>query len=331
MKKNIFILCIAFAMALVSCNKNNEPEMSPVQDGKVSFTIPARTINAGGGAQSAARKINGNLTEKYIVFKWEVEDKIEFKFYDSNKNLIKEELYTVQASDMSSDKTSISVLVDAPNNAQYATAATGPETIKTEQLHVVNAMSSNHMRFETDDLIPLNPGENTLPMNPIWSAIIITPTYEYYFDDIDDNDRSYVSTTIGLDKITLTQTIGTEVLEVNYIYRNKGGNQTKISKTAYNGATPSTPYIIVVNPAEECDLAIDLYYKKDYFSGESDKQWEDEGMDPFKLKVDESQTTIQTISMHTEEQSVKGIEKGQAYDVPVMKHPLVIHWITVDE
>lgn len=325
MKKNIFILCIAFfAIAFVSCS-NNEPEMSPVQDGKVSFNIPAPAINAEGN-QSAARKITGNLDEKFITFKWEEEDTIDFNFYNSNKELISSTNYIVKSEDMIDDGVSVSISVEAPSNAIYATASTGPDAIPTTQYHEVDGMHSYHMRFETNDLILLKEGENDLPMNPIWSAIIITPTYTYYFDGIDNDVRKYISTTIGMDSITLTQTIGSEILKIKYTNLNRSGNEIPITKTVDNGGTPTTPYIIVVKPTEQCDLAIALHYNETRFKGKSNTQWEEEEFeDPFELEVN---TPIQTISMHTEGQSVPAIEKGQAYDIPVMSHPLVIHWIT---
>lgn len=335
MKKNLFIVCITIAMAFVSCN-NNEPEGMPVQDGKVSFTIPAPSITANGGNQIGARKITGTLSASSLDFVWEKNDLIEFKFYDANKELLSTKPYVVAETDISSGGASISVSIDAPNDALYAMVTTGPETIPTTQLHKANGIPRDHMRFETDGLIELQPGENRLPMYPIWSVIIIHPEYRFYFEGIytygsiyidADQWSKYANGQIGMDKITLTQTIGTTELNIEYIDINMFDIQQPLKKSGDRGAAPSIYYPIVVYPAIACDLAINLHYNETYFTGESSKDWQDMGVPSFNLILNKSkQQPITTISMHTTDQTVPTIEKGKAYDVDVLRHPMDVYW-----
>jgi len=266
--------------------------------------------------------IYGELKTTEIVFMWKAGDVINFEFFDSSSASLSTTSHTVLESEISF-KGELAITIDTPEGTKYVSATSGPDAIPTKQYSVVNGIYNNHMRFEVNKQEVIE-GTNTLTLLPVWSAIIISPMYNYYFSGLSDDEKAHLTSFVGMSNITVTQTIsGQSPLNITYVGY-ESSVEVPIKRSGNMSAAPYASYIIVVYPATACDLAVTLNYDASYFTGSQDATYTGT---PFTTSVNTDETPINVVSMYTQNQSVPTITKGIAYDIDVLKgHPIDLLW-----
>jgi len=318
MKKNILAISILISAALVSC-QSNEPEQSSFNGGEISFSIPAPALQSD-ASSVAPRMISGDLEKNAVTFVWKVDDVINFDFLDASKGSISKTSHTVLASEISPFG-GLEIKIDAPKGTKYVSVTSGPDNIPTKQYSVVNGLYNNHMRFESGEVAVVD-GDNTINLLPVWSVLIISPDYKFAFSGLDETQKQHTTSYVGMNNITVTQTIGSEILSITYVGY-EDNKEIPIKRSGNEGAAPAASYLVVVKPATSCDLSISLNYNPTYFTGYSDASYVG---DAFTTSVDSS-TPVSAISMNTTGQSVPTISKGVAYEIASLKtHPINILW-----